>query len=117
MGLGRDVYIRRLFQRNPPFLAGKDDFYLAYHGDKNAFLRYILAEPEENDAANGEGWVSDIVVLVLRYKDSDLYDILLKVPTIKSNYICYIMHTYLRSEDLMQYEHSNQLYVNPFKKT
>lgn len=117
MGLGREVYVRRLLQRKPPFVIGKDDFYLAYHGDKDAFFRYILAEPEENDVANGEGWVSDIVVLVLRYKDSDLYNVLCKVPAIRSNYVCYIMHTYLKAEDLMQYDHSNTLYVNPFKKS
>src|SRR5262249_48571585 len=103
MGLGSDVYINRLFVDGPnnQFHDGTaKDFYLAYNGDEAAFLRFLSSKDQDVAGEPAEGWISDAVVLALRYKDDALRGMLLKANPKMQNYFRYVMLTMLKPEDI-----------------
>jgi len=120
MGLGSEVYERSLLLRGPANLFYDDtdkDFYLAYRGSNTAFLRFLASEDKDRDGEDGEGWVSDTVVLALSSKDSRLHEVLQHTDPVTRNYVCYIMHEYFRPADLQRYPLTMSLYdPKPFQK-
>jgi len=115
MGLGREPYIDLLFNRGPKnqFYSESDkDFYLAYYGDKAALKRFLHSKDEKEIGQLGEVWVSDLIVLLLRYNDATIHDILMEINSTTRNYVYYIMVTMLKSEDLRLYPKTRALY-NP----
>lgn len=121
MGLGREGYIDRLLNRGPKgqFYDDNDrNFYLAYTGDKTAFKRFLASKDRNIAGEPSEGWISDVVVLILSYNDSALHDFLVGIDPKTRNYVCYIMVIQLLPEDLKQYPKTQALYdPKPFQRT
>ncbi|MFC7336291.1 hypothetical protein ACFQY0_03810 [Haloferula chungangensis] len=106
MGIGRDVYIRNLFDLKPESNSPDSsyhNFYHAYRSDEESFVRFLNSEDRDIEGEPGERWISDTVVLVLAHEDTDLHRILSRVDPSTRNYVCYLMTVYLRPEDLAGY--------------
>ncbi len=119
MGLGSEWYVDILLNRGPKGQFSDDyerDFYQAYKGDEAALKRFLASENRDIAGEPSEGWIADVVVLVLSYDDTTLHDFLMGDDSKTRRYVCYIMAVQLHAEDLQRYPKTQTLYPEAFVK-
>jgi hypothetical protein len=113
MGTPTNYYIELFVTRGPrgDFYRPPDkDFYYACLGDVGAFRRFLRSEDREGMGAFGEGWDADMVVLILKYGDDKLAEVLHSEKKAVREAVGVALETQLKPEDRARYPKTRSLY-------
>ncbi|MFZ0917388.1 MAG: hypothetical protein WAN04_10880 [Candidatus Udaeobacter sp.] len=114
MGAPTEYYIELFAKRGPSgnFYRSPDkDFYYACLGDVTAFRRFLHSEDRNGMGAPGEGWDADMVILILKYGDDRLADVLRSEKKAVRESVGIVLETQLKPEDRAVYPKTRSLYT------
>jgi hypothetical protein len=107
-------YYRELFGRRGPkgeFYSSTDkDFYHAALGDVSALHRFFHSPYRDENDSEGEGWVADMVVLALIYRDEELHSALVNEPAHVREAVGSVIEQELFDEDKALFQRTRTLY-------
>jgi hypothetical protein len=113
MGTPTKYYVELFSKRGPrgEFYPPPDrDFYEACLGDLAALRRFLHSEDRHGMGASGEGWDADMVVLILKYGDDKLADVLRSEKKDVRESVGVALETQLKPEDRALYLKTRSLY-------
>ena len=114
MGTPTQYYLDLFGRRGPQrdFYPPSDKaFYDACLGDVAAFRRFLRSEDRNGMGASGEGWDADMVVLILKYGDDKLAEVLHFEKKAVRESVGVALETQLKPEDRTLYPKTRRLYT------
>ena len=117
-GTSTDYYVQ-LFSRRGPQRQFHDaldrDFYYACLGDVAAFRRFLHSPHRGGIAAIGEGWDATMAILVLKYGDNRLAEVLRSEKQDVRESVGVVIERQLKPEDRALYPKTRALYRYRFQ--
>jgi hypothetical protein len=113
MGTPAQYYVELFAKRGPRgnFYPPPDkDFYYACLGDVDAFRGFLHSEDRNGTGAPGEGWDADMVILILKYGDERLANLLRSEKKAVRESVGIVPETHLKPEDRALYPKTRSLY-------
>ena len=117
-GTSTDYYVQLFSHRGPKgqfHNAGDRDFYHACLGDVAALRRFLHSPDRGGIAAIGERWDATMAILVLKYGDNKLAEVLRSEKQDVKESLGVVIERQLKPEDRVLYPKTRALYSMAFK--